>query len=217
MPEKITGNGNVITEERQVPHFNGISVSTGIDVYITRGNKVSLIVEADENLMEAIKTEVRNNKLKIYTSKNIRMAKSKKIYLTYENLERIDISSAGDVKGENTLVADKLYIRLSSAGDLNLDVKAEEIDINISSSGNAYLSGQTDILKAGLSSAGDLNAFDLEAKAGDVDVSSAGDAKVFITEEASFNSSSAGDIIYKGDPKIKHISTSSAGSVKRKN
>jgi hypothetical protein len=216
IPEKITGNGNVITEERRVSDFNKINVGSGIDVYMTQGDNISVEVEADENLMDVIKTEVKDNKLKVYTTKNISMAKSKKVYLTYIDLDRIEVSSAGDVKGENTLIADELYIRLSSAGDLKLDVVAKEININISSSGNATLSGKTDVLKAGLSSAGDLNAFDLEAKYGDVDVSSAGDAKVFITEEASFNSSSAGDIIYKGDPKINRISTSSAGSVKRK-
>jgi len=174
MPEKITGNGDVITEERQVSNFDGIKVSCGIDVY------------------------------------------TKKVYLTYVNLNKIGVSSAGDVKAENTLNTDKLKLSLSSAGDIRLDVVADEIYVNISSSGNANLSGKTNYLKAGLSSAGDLNAFDLKAKIGDINVSSAGDAKVFITEEASFSSSSAGDIIYKGDPDIKHVSTSSAGSIKKK-
>ena len=216
MPEKITGNGDVITEERQVSNFDGIKVSCGIDVYITQGDREYLEVQADENLLDIIKTEVENNMLKVYTDKNISVAKSKKVYLTYVNLNKIVISSAGDVKAENTLNTDKLDIRLSSAGDLRLDVVADEIYINVSSSGNAKLSGKTNYLKAGLSSAGDLNAFDLEAKVGDINVSSAGDAKVFITEEASFSSSSAGDIIYKGDPNIKHVSTSSAGSIKKK-
>ena len=216
MPEKITGNGDVITEERQVSNFDGIKVSCGIDVYITQGDREYLEVQADENLLDIIKTEVENNMLKVYTDKNISVAKSKKVYLTYVNLNKIVISSAGDVKAENTLNTNKLDIRLSSAGDLKLDVEADEIYINVSSSGNANLSGKINYLKVDLSSAGDLNAFDLEAKVGDINVSSAGDAKVFITEEASFSSSSAGDIIYKGDPNIKHVSTSSAGSIKKK-
>jgi len=75
---------------------------------------------------------------------------------------------------------------------------------------------KTNYLKADLSSAGDLNAFDLEAKKGDVRVSSAGDANVFVTEEAIFDCSSAGSIEFKGEPRIKNISTSSAGSVNKK-
>jgi hypothetical protein len=92
----------------------------------------------------------------------------------------------------------------------------DEIEIDISSAGDARLQGKTNYLKADLSSAGDLNAFDLEAKKGDVRVSSAGDANVFVTEEAIFDCSSAGSIEFKGEPRIKNISTSSAGSVNKK-
>jgi hypothetical protein len=216
MPESVSGNGDVVTEERDVPSFNGISVSTGIDVFITQGNEEHVKVVTDENLLEVVKTEVKDGILKIYTSKNIRRAASKKVYVDYVNLNKIKVSSAGDLKGENTLNTDELEIKISSSGDLKLDVIAQKINIDISSSGDANLSGKTDYLKADLSSAGDLNAFDLEAKVGDISVSSAGDANVFITEEASFKSSSAGDIVYKGDPSIKNITTSSSGSIRKK-
>jgi hypothetical protein len=216
MPESVSGNGDVVSEERDVPSFNGISVSTGIDVYITQGNKESVKVNTDENLLDVVKTEVKGGILHIYSGKNINRAASKKVYVEYVNLNKIKISSAGDIKGENTLNTDELEIGISSSGDLKLDVIAQKIYIDISSSGDANLSGKTDYLKVNLSSAGDLNAFDLEAKVGDVSVSSAGDANVFITEEASFRSSSAGDIVYKGDPSIKHVSTSSAGTIRKK-
>ncbi len=216
MPESISGNGDVVTDERDVPGFNGISVSAGIDVYITQGNKELVKVLTDDNLLEVVKTEVKDNVLKIYASKNIRSAASKKVYVEYINLNKIKVSSAGDLEGENTLKTSDLDISLSSAGNLKLDVIAQKIHISISSSGNGNLSGKTDYLEADLSSAGDLNAFDLEAKFGDISVSSAGDARVFITEEASFRSSSAGDIVYKGNPRINHISTSSSGSIRNK-
>lgn len=216
MPESVSGNGDVVTRERNIPEFTGISVSAGIDVYITQASEENVKVIADGNLLDVVKTEVQGDVLKIYASKNIRNAASKKVYVEYVNLNKIKVSSAGDVKGENTLKTDNLDIALSSAGDLKLDVIAQNIYINISSSGNGNLSGKTDYLKANLSSAGDLNAFDLEAKVGDISVSSAGDARVFITEEASFKCSSAGDIVYKGDPGINQMSTSSSGSIRKR-
>jgi hypothetical protein len=216
MPESVSGNGDVITRERDIPEFNGISVSAGIDVYITQAGEENVKVATDENLLDVVKTEVKDGILKIYASKNIRRAASKKVYVDYVNLNKIKVSSAGDLKGENTLNTDNLEIGLSSAGDLKLDVIAQKIYIDISSSGNGNLSGKTDYLKASLSSAGDLNAFDLEARVGDISVSSAGDARVFITEEASFSCSSAGDIVYRGDPRINQMSTSSAGSIRKK-
>ena len=214
--DSITGNGNVVRQTRDLPEFTGIKVSSGIDVILTQGTPQRIEVEADENLQEWILTDVTGNVLNVHTDKSIRLAKTKKVYVTCANLDQIEISSAGDVTAETPFKTDNLRIEMSSAGDLKLDVEANEISITISSAGNAYLKGKTGALRADLSSAGDLNAFDLEAKKGDVSVSSAGSARVYVTEEASFRSSSAGDIDYKGDPKITEINTSSAGSVNKK-
>lgn len=214
--DTITGDGKVVSQTRDVPEFTGVKVGSGIDVFLTQGDDQLVEVEADENLQEWIMTEVKGSVLHIYTDKNIRLAKAKRVNINCKILDRIDISSAGDVTAVNRFKADKLDIDMSSAGDLNLEVEANEISISISSAGNAVLKGKTDTLKADLSSAGDLNAYDLEAKYGDISVSSAGSARVFITDEASFHSSSAGDIDYKGEPRMKEIHTSSAGSVNKK-
>jgi len=214
--ESVSGNGKVIQQDRNVSGISGIKVATGIDAIITQGDAESLTVKADENLMDYIKTEVVDGILKIYTEKNIRHAKEKKVYLTYKKLNSIDISSAGDVQGNNTLVTDNLDIEMSSAGDLDLAVQADKVEITISSAGDASLSGKTNYFKADLSSAGDLKAFDLETKSADVSVSSAGTANIFVTDEADFRCTSAGNINYKGEPRIKNISTSSAGSVNKK-
>ena len=214
--DSITGNGHVVKQTRDVSEFNRIKVGSGIDVYLTRGDNHTVEVEADENLQSWIKTETSGNELHIFTEKSIRFAKTKKVYVTCETLEGIDISSAGDITGMTPFKADKLDIEMSSAGDLKFEVEANEIKISISSAGNAHLKGKTNVLKADLSSAGDLNAYDLVAKTGDVTVSSAGNARVYITDEARFQSSSAGDIDYRGEPNIKEIRTSSAGSVNKK-
>jgi Putative auto-transporter adhesin, head GIN domain len=214
--DTISGNGKVVKQNRAVSGFSGLKVATGIDAVITQGDNESLVVEADTNLLDYIKTDVIDGKLKIYSDKNIRHAKAKKVYIEYKKLNSIDISSAGNVQGNNTLVTDALDVEMSSAGDLALAVEADKLEISISSAGDAKLSGKVNSLKADLSSAGDLKAFELEAKIGDISVSSAGSASVFITDEASFECSSAGNINYKGEPRLKNVRTSSAGSVNKK-
>ena len=214
--ETIYGSGNVVTEERDIGDFTGLKVSSGIDVVIRQGKEISLKLEADDNLHEVIITEVDGNTLKIYTRKNIRKARSKKVFLVYEDLNTIRISSAGDVTGENTLHTGTLDIDLSSAGDLNLEVQAEKIRCDISSSGDARLSGSTEVLVASLSSAGDLHAYELNTKKTEVSCSSAGDARVYATEEFNLRSSSAGSIYYKGDGRVVNSHTSSAGSIVKK-
>jgi hypothetical protein len=214
--ESVWGNGNVVSEDRGIEDFEGLKVSSGIDVLMKQGSEVSLMLEADENLHDVIKTEVVDHTLRIYTSKNIRKAKAMKVYLTYVDLNSIRISSEGDVKGENTLKTDVLDIDLSSAGDLDLDLEAEEVHCDISSSGDARLSGKTGLIEADLSSAGDLHAYDLIARKCDVSCSSAGDARIYGTEEFDLNCSSAGSIYYRGEGSLVRAKTSSAGSIVKK-
>ena len=213
----VIGDGNVKEEEREVRPFHEINVGNGIDVYLSQGNTESLLLIADYNLHDIILTEVNNGILYIKSKENIRKATSLKIELNYKYLDGIKISSAGDVIGKTKLVTDDIEIRLSSAGDLELELEAERIDCRISSSGDANLSGTTKFFYADLSSAGDLDAFNLIAEECKVRVSSAGKAKVFATGLLDLEASSAGDIYYKGEGKVENLKTSSAGTIKKLN
>lgn len=213
----ISGNGNVVEEDRSVSGFTGVHVSSGIDVYLSEGNDFEVIVEADENLMEVILTEKQGNMLVVKTDKvNIRKSKSKKVHVTLPELTELKISSAGDCEGQTSFKCDDLKLGISSAGDLSLEVDADRIILDISSSGDARIAGSANELEVSLSSAGDLHAYDLIAKNADVNVSSAGDARVHATEEISMNASSAGNIYYRGDARVLHSKSSSAGDIVKK-
>jgi len=210
----ISGNGRVVDETRDISGFTGVHVSSGIDVYLSQGSSFEVTVEADENLQEVILTEVEGKMLVIKTERvNIRNAKSKKVHVTLPELSSLKISSAGDCVGQTSFSCDDLRISISSAGDLSLEVEADRIDLDISSSGDARLSGSAEVFDVSLSSAGDLNAFDLIAGKVDINVSSAGDARVHATEEISMTASSAGNIYYKGDARVMHSNSSSAGNI----
>ncbi len=213
----ITGNGNVVEETRDISGFTGVKVSSGIDVYLSQGSSFEVRVEADENLLDVIRTEKEGNMLVVKTERvSIRKAKSKKVHVTLPELSDLKISSAGDLVGQTPFDCEDLRISISSAGDLSLEVEAGRIDLDISSSGDASLSGSAEEFNVGLSSAGDLNAFDLVAASVDVNVSSAGDARVHATEEISMSASSAGNIYYRGDAKVMHSQSSSAGNISHK-
>ncbi len=213
----ISGNGNVEEETRDISGFTGVLVSSGIDVILSEGDNFEVRVVADENLMEVIETSLNGKMLEVGTDRvSIRNAKSKKVYVTLPKLSALKISSAGNCKGQNLFHCDHLELGISSAGDLSLEVEASRIDLGISSSGDARLAGKSDVFNASLSSAGDLHAFDLVAGQVKVDVSSAGDARVYATDEISMSASSAGNIHYKGDARVIKSSKSSAGDIVKK-
>jgi len=212
----VYGNNKVIKRERTAEPFSGVRVSTGIDVYLSQGDKMSLSVEADENLHEYILTEVKDGILNVYTEVNIREAEMKRVYVTMKEVNSVTTSSAGDILGETPVKTDNLKVNASSAGDIKLEVYAKNIDVNGSSSGDITLFGEADMLDANLSSAGDFNAFNLKVREADVTVSSAGNADLYVTEKLNARASSAGDINYKGDPKYVDAHSSSAGGIHRR-
>jgi hypothetical protein len=212
----IRGDGDVVKEERSTTSFDGIKVSTGIDVYLKQGDKEEITVEADENLHKYILTEVNDGILHVYTDANIREAKMKKVYVTMKEVALLKSSSAGDIFGETPIKCTDIEIGASSAGNIRLELYAKKIEVSISSSGDVSLSGEAETLNADLSSAGDLDAYNLKVKEADISASSAGDAKISVSDKIIARASSAGDISYKGEPKYVDAHSSSAGGIHRK-
>jgi hypothetical protein len=212
----VRGDGNVVKKERSAESFDGIKVSSGVSVYLTQGDKESITVEADENLHEYIITEVKGGTLHVYTDANIREAERERVYVTMKDIKSLRTSSAGDIIGETPIKCEDVDLDVSSAGDIKIELTAKRVEVGISSSGNIRLTGEADKLNADLSSAGDLEAFDFKVKEADVSASSAGDARVNVSEKIIARASSAGDITYKGDPKYVDAHSSSAGGVHRR-
>lgn len=213
--KRIRGSGDIKTETRNVKNFTGVSTATAIDIYLTQGNDFEVVVEADDNLLEYITTDVDDGVLKVRFQRGINVIWSKKkvVHVTMKEVDMISASSAGDVIGQTPIEAGDLKIRTSSAGDVKLEVFAKNLDLGTSSSGDITLSGEADYLEASTSSAGDIKAFELTVKEADIKASSAGDVKITVTERLNARASSAGDIQYRGNPKKLEAKSSSAGDV----
>src|SRR5689334_8391602 len=60
------GSGNIITETRQVSNFHSIDISYPAQVLVKQGSQESLQIEADDNFLPGLQTQVRNNTLEIF-------------------------------------------------------------------------------------------------------------------------------------------------------
>ncbi len=206
------------TQQRNTAAFHGISVSSGIDLYLTQGNSEEVVVKADPDIIDDIITEVRDGVLHIYMKKNRNWMwnKERSCYVTFDDLTRLDVSAGADVESENAFKLDELKIAVSAGADVELDdVTAKAVWLDTSSGSDAEISGRTDRFEASSSSGADISCDDFVAKYCKVSVSSGADAEVHATEELRASASSGGDIRYKGNPKRKDINESSGGDVYR--
>lgn len=208
------------SQKRDVKNFSAIEVSTGIDLFISLGNEESLKIEASEQIITNVVSEVKNGTLHIYVKNksgfnllNWRNYSSVKAYLTVVELNRLKASAGADVKSENTLKGNTMDLSASSGSKVNIDLVYKDLKLDASSGAKLDVTGRTKNLKVSSSSGGILDAADLESEYCKANASSGGYLSVHAANEIAAWASSGGNIRYSGNPKNKDINKSSGGTV----
>ena len=198
---QVNGNGNVVTDERHVSQdFDHVKGAAGIDVYLTEGTENKIVVEADENLLDIIETEIHNGKLTIKATENIGKSKAKKVHVTFTNLSAISASSGADVIGNSVVKSETITLDASSGADLEVEVFSKEVYAETSSGADIKVTGKATRLIAEASSGSDLNAKNLLVLNCRADASSGADITVNVKDKLTVEASSGGDVRYYGNP-----------------
>ncbi|MDO9595596.1 MAG: head GIN domain-containing protein [Lutibacter sp.] len=210
----IKGNRNVVSEERSIrSDFEIINVQQGINLYITQGKPTNISVEADENIIELLITEVKNNELNIYFEKNVNQAKARNVYLTTESISKIKASSGASVKSENTIQAETLELDSSSGSSMKIRANANDIKSESSSGSSITIIGKSNSLTANSSSGSSINAKELKTVNAIAKASSGANIDVNVTGKLTASASSGGDIDYEGSPESIDKKATSGGSI----
>lgn len=202
----LPGSGNVISQTRQVSDFQAIDLEYPAQVFITQGEAVSLKIEAEDNMMPGLTTDVKNGTLEIdYKSgpgKRVNPRKPVIITIVAKDLNDVRFSSAGTLTIDG-FKTDDLNLSLSGAGALKLNnLVTSTLTLDLSGAGSTTASGKADRLSLHISGFGDFNGSELHTKSSDVSISGAGSAIVWADEELSANISGAGSVSYYGPAKV---------------
>jgi hypothetical protein len=213
-----TGSGNIISQKRQVGNFTGITASQSIDVEVTIGAVTEVRVEADDNIMKHVITDVAGNgvlNIKIENMVSINNTHVK-VFITTPGLKSIGASSSANVKVLGVIKSDgKVSFDASNSADIETEVDAPEVEAEANSSGSIILSGKTKNYKAKASSSGDIKSAQLLSENTNVAATSSGSADVHASVSLNAKASSSGSIDYRGAATVQK-SVSSSGSVEKK-
>ncbi len=205
--ERIKGNGNVKEESREASAFTDISTSGVYKVIIEQGNTHSIRVEAEDNLLPYIVTDISRGELSIHSKKgyNIQPTKDIKVYITLQKVEKLSASGASGFTSRGKLTSDRILLDLSGAADANLDIRTHELKVGVSGAGNITLKGNTDKADYGVSGSADISALDLTTDEAKLGISGTGKANVFVQKSLNVVISGMGNVKYKGEPSINQI------------
>ncbi len=205
-------------QTRQLSGFHAISVSSGIDLYLTQKNVEEVAVEAEPDDLDKIITKVEEGILKIYIKDKSWFGMNwnkepRKVYVSFKTLDKLHASAGSDVNSQSVLKLDNFDLDVSSGSDVKLELDANHLRVESSSGSDVSLNGKAAVAEVSASSGSDISAGDLEIKKCSAHVSSGSDIRVNVTEELNADASSGGDITYSGNPKVKNIKESSGGDV----
>ncbi len=210
----IVGNGDVQTRTKTIQDFDRLEIDGNFNVFIDQTGKPGLRIEADENIMDIIKVYDSGNKLEIRSEVNILRAKKKNLYINIDDLRKLELSGALEVRADDQLKLRSLYIVGSGAADVNLDIEADELRVDISGAADFDLKGRVEDAEFVISGAGGFDLLDLEVEKMAIEISGAAHARVYATDKLKVEISGAGAVRYKGQPEITR-DVSGIGSLKR--
>jgi hypothetical protein len=208
---------------RSVGDFHRIDVSDAIDLYLSQGDKETVVVSAsDAKWRDRIRTEVGDGILKISLASSRKRGSNVadhklKVYISFTTLDRLVASGESDIYVDGIISGRALSISLSGSSDFKGAVQVEELRLQQSGASDALItgnvSGMTSIEASGASN---LKAYDLVTGACNARASGASEIRITINKELTAHASGASRVYYHGAPVIREMHSSGASNISKK-
>jgi len=136
----VEGDGNLVSDFRDVGEFTGIRVEGSVDVTYSQGESAQLELTADSNLLELITTDVINNVLVVGTSGSFSTNSKMTIHCHSTNIKSVCITGSGDVDLQ-TIATGALKLEIKGSGDIDVRGEAHKLTTSVRGSGDIDASG----------------------------------------------------------------------------
>jgi len=185
------------SESREVRGFTGVQLAAFGTLQIEQTGTESLTIEADDDVLPSLTSEVTNGVLRLGLAPNTTIDDARPVVyrLTVAALDTIAVSGAGDVTATG-LRADRLTLDVSGAGDVTLD-------------------GTVDAQVVTIGGTGDYDGEGLQSATATITVDGAADVVVRVSDRLDATVGGAGSVEYIGNPQVTQ-DVRGIGSVERR-
>lgn len=143
--EKIKGSKTVTIEQKKIGDFDSIEVNDNIEVYLDRGEKCELKIEADDNLHDIIVLDVSSETLRINSSKKAVNYKKLIVRITYtKELQKITARNEAVVNAIQEIQLDEIAFESFDNATLNLNVNSGNFSLKSSDKSKTELNLKTE-------------------------------------------------------------------------
>ena len=200
----IKGENPVEERVMELPQFTGIEVESSIQVTIEKGPIQQIIVNAQPNLIDLLKTEVTGDVWRIQTSQCWSSGADFKVHIITPSLiNSIEAQGSADVTTQDVFGSGRTILSTEGSSTITIaGINEKKLDIDISGSGAITIQGTCSELNASLSGSGDLYGEELTANEAQVNVSGTGSASLIAITKLTAKVSGSGVVRYGGKPNV---------------
>jgi hypothetical protein len=192
---KIKGSGNIAVEKRDLIDFDSVEAGGVMDVEVVSQKDFSIEVQADDNILPYIKTEVDDGKLKVYKEGFTRLSPSGRIVvrISMPSTKGVEINgvSSAKVVGVNE---ESLEVRCNGASKMSISGSA----INVFMKANG---------------ASSINAEELATESSELKANGASQIVIQVKDSIDASANGASKISYIGSPANVDKRSSGASSI----
>ena len=215
----------IIERKENYINFNGIAVSSGIDLYLTQSDAEQILLSGTKELLNRVKvSKGSDGLLKFEIEKSAGWLNwswgedsEVKAYVSFKTLNRLISSGGSDVYGKDQFKLNSLNITSSGGSDVKLDLIVNNLTLSTSGGSDVYLKGKAVKFNLQASGGSDVKAFNLLANDIIAQMSGGSDGELHTEKTISINASGASDVIYKGPGIKKSIKLSGASEIQKIN
>ena len=188
------GSGVPAAQARDVPAFTSVELAGSNNVVIHVGEKQSVVVRADDNLVDRVTTEVQSGKLVIANTPGSFTTNSPmSVDITAPTLDALTLTGSGNIVVSG-IEAESLEVALPGSGTLTGSGTVTRLEVTVSGSGNVQFTR--------------LVASDARAV-----VSGSGAIFISVTRALDALVSGSGAILYSGNPQEVTKSVTGNGAI----
>ena len=171
---------------RNLPEFNSLLHNISGNVIWKQGEEQSLKIEADDEVLEEIITEVKDGGVLYigFRSRNFHSNDNNKIvvFITTSDIKAIRLSGSGNLRSKNRWELSDLSLAISGSGNFDLNLDAKKVTTELAGSGNVRLKGNADVHKITVAGSGQVLGYKLQVDDCTVNVSGSGSCEVNVDE-----------------------------------
>ncbi len=201
--------------------FSAISVSSGIQLFLTQSDQVALAVSASEDRFEErLKTEVVKGVLKIYYDNeglSYNNYKNRKLiaYLSVKDIQSIKSSGGAITRLVNPFKVDDLSIECTSGSLLTGTVALSSLQVSATSGAQITLAGTASNVDISANSGAIFKGGSLQAQTCTAQANSGAAVKIDVEKEMTAFAKSGASVSYTGNATLKKSSVNGGAVVKK--